>query len=97
MFSHVVIFRLKSEITSEQRQFFLKTLETLRAVPAVLFDIAAPAPSERPVVQTDYDYQLTTVFVDQAQHDTYQVHPLHKAFIAECAPLWENVRIFDAK
>lgn len=97
MFSHIVIFRLKPETSSEQHEFFQRKLEAMRAIPAVFFDIGRPAPSERPVVQGDYDYQLTTVFVDQAQHDTYQVHALHQEFLAECASLWENVRIFDAK
>lgn len=97
MFSHIVIFNLKKDLSPAQIEEFEAGLESLRSIPAILFDFGKPAPSERAVVQKDYDYQLTTLFTSQDHHDIYQEHPTHKKFIADCAHLWEKVRVYDAK
>jgi hypothetical protein len=44
----------------------------------------------------DHDVALTIVFESRAAHDAYQVADRHEQFIAEAAPTWAKVRVFDA-
>jgi hypothetical protein len=50
----------------------------------------------RPVNDVDYDVTINLIFKDSAAHDTYQTHPEHKKFIAECQPMWKKARVFDS-
>ncbi|MBX3426277.1 MAG: Dabb family protein [Pirellulales bacterium] len=51
---------------------------------------------QRPVNDQDFDVALTLVFATEADHERYQVSARHKQFIAENAPTWAKVRVFDA-
>jgi hypothetical protein len=44
----------------------------------------------------DFDVALFIVFESHAAHDAYQVADRHETFIAENAPNWAKVRVFDA-
>jgi hypothetical protein len=50
----------------------------------------------RPVNDRDFDVGLHIVFQSQADHDAYQVHPLHEQFVAENKSTWKKVRVFDS-
>lgn len=98
MLTHHVLFWLKAETTAEQKAAFKKGLESLKGVETVeSMYIGVPAPIERAVVDTTYTFSLLIVFKDMAGHDTYQVHPLHKAFLEEFRVMFEKVVIYDAQ
>jgi Stress responsive A/B Barrel Domain len=100
MLVHTVIFWLRKDLTSAQREAFRNAgLESLRAVPSVSqLLIGSPASiPPRTVVDASYDFCLTVLFKDIVAHDAYQVDPAHKAFVAEFKSCWERVQIYDAQ
>ena len=49
----------------------------------------------RPVVDQSWDYALTMQFATLADHDAYQVHQTHKAFIESYRGWWAKVLVTD--
>ncbi|NQZ60458.1 MAG: Dabb family protein [Lentisphaeraceae bacterium] len=97
MFVHSVFFWLKESLTADQKATFATELQKLTDVqPAEQILIGTHAGTDRPVVVKDYDYALTCIFKNKADHDAYQVDPAHQAFIAACSSLWAKVTIYDA-
>jgi hypothetical protein len=97
MLTHHVLFWLKADTSSEQKEAFKKGLQSLEKVETIksIF-IGTPAPIERAVVDTTYTFSLITLFDDLAGHDVYQTHPLHVAFLDEFRGLFEKVIIYDS-
>ncbi|MDX2186613.1 MAG: Dabb family protein [Opitutaceae bacterium] len=98
MLVHSVYFWLRNDLSAEDKKTFVAGLESLRGVKTVkqLF-IGTPAPlAPRPVVDSTYSYALTIVFDDEAGHDSYQVDPIHQAFVADNKTKWTRVQIYDA-
>ena len=99
MLIHSVYFWLKPELTETQRADFRRGLDSLagvRAAEKVYVGTPAPIPP-RPVVDASYAFALTVVFKDLAGHDSYQVDPLHKAFLENFRTFWTKVQIYDAE
>ena len=98
MLVHFVLFWLKKGTSDKERAEFRKGLESLKAVEsAEALYVGAPIPSDRPVVDTSYDFALTVIFKDKAALDTYQVHPIHKAFVEKNRPRWERNLVYAAQ
>ena len=51
----------------------------------------------RPVNDREFDVGLHVVFRTMADHDAYQKHPRHVAFVEENKPTWKKVRVFDSE
>lgn len=95
---HHVYFWLKEENQNEvDRAVFEQGL-------AGLFDIdlvaggrwAVPAKvAPRPVLDQSWDYALSMQFAKLEDHDTYQDHPDHHAFINTFKPWWAKVLVMD--
>ncbi|GAB3490673.1 Dabb family protein [Spirosoma knui] len=97
MFVHTVFFWLKHPESQDDRTALGAGLESLKGVKDISAAyIGTPAETRRPVIDHSYDYSITFVFEDKAAHDTYQEHPVHLEFVAECSHLWERVQVYDA-
>jgi len=97
MIAHHVLFWLKADSTSEQKDAFKKGLQSLQDIEVIkTIHIGTPAPIERAVVDTTYTFSLVLFFEDLAAHDVYQVHPIHKSFLDKFRELFEKVIIYDA-
>ncbi len=97
MFTHHVFFWLKNKTSDTDKQDLLKGLQTLEAVqPKISIHIGVPATTNRPVIDTSYDFSLLLVFKDLGEQESYQIHPIHEAFVKNCAQLWEKVVIYDS-
>ncbi|UFH56062.1 Dabb family protein [Spirosoma sp. KNUC1025] len=97
MFVHTVFFWLKHPENQEDHQALRAGLESLKGVTDISAAyIGTPADTRRPVIDHSYDFSLTFVFADKGAHDAYQVHPIHLAFVEQCAHLWERVQVYDA-
>ena len=97
MFTHHVFFWLKNKISDADREDLLKGLQTLTAIePKVLVHIGVKASTNRPVIDTTYDFSLLLVFNDLEEQESYQVHPIHQEFVKNCQHLWEKVTIYDS-
>src|SRR5688572_9104142 len=76
----------------EECQTYLAKIPTVRQLAT-----GRPAMTSRAVVDNSYDVGLCVVLDDDAGHDVYQVHELHKQFIERNKPHWKRVQIYDFK
>ncbi|MEL7534768.1 MAG: Dabb family protein [Bacteroidota bacterium] len=96
MFVHHVFFWFNPG-NDDKRDYFVAQLKELSTIDLVRESrIGVPAPSERDVVDSSFDYSLMMIFDNQADQDAYQVHPDHDVFIANCKDLWARVQVYDA-
>ena len=98
MFVHTVFFWLKKNLSESQKEAFYTTAKTLTEIqPSVAAYIGKPADTERPVIDNTYDYSLTCIFESKADHDAYQIDPVHIEFIDKHAKDWARVVVYDAE
>jgi hypothetical protein len=97
MFTHVVLFWMKPDAPADAAaQTLADCKEFLAKIPSLkFFDVGRPAMTPRDVVDNTYHVGLLTVFADKAGHDEYQVHDLHKQFIARNKENWLRVAVYD--
>ena len=82
MFSHVVIFWTKPEVSGATELLIEGAQKYLSPIPGVLnFHVGKMSPSDRPVVDQSYQVALNLVFPSKAAEQDYQVHPLHIEFV----------------
>ena len=95
---HHVFFWLKNPDSKEDLAKLLAGLRTLAGIDAVRgIHIGVPADTEqRGVVDGSYSASEILFFDDVAGQNAYQVHPIHKQFVADCEHLWERVVVYDA-
>ncbi|WP_161814626.1 Dabb family protein [Steroidobacter agaridevorans] len=96
---HHVFFWLKNPKSKEDLQRLLTGLRTLGGIETVrAIHIGVPAETEqRGVVDASYSASEILCFDDVAGQNAYQVHPIHKKFVADCEHLWEKVVVYDVK
>ena len=96
---HHVFFWLKNPESSEDLAALLAGLRTLAGIDTVRgIHIGVPADTEqRGVVDGSYSASEILFFDDVAGQNAYQVHPIHKQFVAACEHLWERVVVYDVK
>ena len=96
MLVHTVFFYLKKSLTEEERKAFFAGVETLKTIqPHVKILTGTPSSTDRPIIVKDYDYGLTCIFENLADHDKYQVDPVHLEFVNNHSNDWEKVVIYD--
>jgi hypothetical protein len=60
--------------------------------------VSSPADTpERDVTDHSFDYSLHLLFKDVADHDAYQVDPVHLKFVADHAAKFAAVKVYDSK
>ena len=98
MFVHTVLFHLKKDLPPDAIAEFEAALDSLKAIKAsrATYIGTVAETKDRPVVRSDYSYNLTILFDDIEGHNQYQVDPLHKAFVAQCSKYWTHLEIIDA-
>ena len=97
MFTHHVFFWLKNKISDADREDLLKGLQTLAAIePKTLIHIGVKASTNRPVIDTSYDFSLLLIFNNLQEQESYQVDTIHQEFVKNCQHLWEKVLIYDS-
>ncbi|MCJ8165065.1 Dabb family protein [Pontibacter sp. E15-1] len=97
MFVHNVFFWLKNAASEEDKSKLLEGLQSLKPIEVIrTIHIGVPASTDRPVIERGYDLSLLLIFDTPEDQETYQVHPVHKAFVERCKELWSKVVIYDA-
>ena len=97
MLVHSVYFWLKESLDDSQIKEFSIGLEKLKSISsAEAVYVGTPSTTERPVIDTSYSFALTVIFNDMAEHDAYQVDPLHTHFLETFKPMFAKVVIYDA-
>ena len=99
MLIHAVYFWLKPELTPAQRANFRAEVKKLSAVRTIEnIYVAAPATiAERSVTDRTFDFALTILFKDGPAHDSYQVDPIHLAFVERNKDSWVKVQVYDSE
>ncbi len=99
MLTHQAYFWLKNAGAEPDRSALIAGLRTLADVPQVrTLHIGCPASTEqRDVVDGSFDVSELMTFDSITDQELYQVHPLHQAFIARCAHLWDRVVVYDSQ
>ena len=94
---HHVFFWLKNPNSKEDLEKLLKGLRTLAKIDSVRgVHFGVPASTEkRDVVDNSYSASEILFFDDTAGQKTYQDHPIHKQFVADCSHLWDRVVVYD--
>ena len=95
---HHVFFWLKNPESKEDLAKLLAGLRTLTKIESVRgAHFGVPASTEkRDVVDNSYSASEILFFDDTAGQKTYQDHPVHKQFVADCSHLWQRVVVYDA-
>ncbi|HUQ10720.1 MAG TPA: Dabb family protein [Steroidobacteraceae bacterium] len=95
---HHVFFWLKNPNSKEDLEKLLKGLRTLAKIETVRgVHFGVPASTEkRDVVDVSWSASEILFFDDAAGQKTYQDHPIHQQFVADCSQLWEKVVVYDA-
>ena len=99
MLVHTVFFWLKPDLTSEQLADFRRGVESLSAIKSTekVFVGTPAAVPDRPVIDKSYSVGLTVLCKDIADHNAYQVDPIHLAFVERCKPYWSRVQVYDCE
>jgi hypothetical protein len=94
---HHVFFWLKDAGSAADRAKLIAGLRTLAGIPAIRgLHIGVPAPTEqRDVIDSSWDVSELMFFDTVADQKAYQDHPIHRAFVAACEPLWRKVTVYD--
>lgn len=94
---HHVFFWLKNPGSKEDLAKLIAGVKSLSKIETIQYiHVGVPASTEqRDVVDNSYSVSELMFFKDLAGQKTYQDHPLHQKFIAECSPLWEKVIVYD--
>lgn len=94
---HHVFFWLKNPDSREDLAKLIagvKSLEKIETIRSI--HVGVPASTEkRDVVDNSYSVSELMFFDDTAGQKTYQDHPIHQKFIADCSHLWERVVVYD--
>jgi hypothetical protein len=95
-FVHQVYFWLNNKADLPK---LIEGLETMLPITSIRdIHIGVPADSEeRDVIERSYDVSLLVTFANLADHDHYQVDPLHDIFREQYAgPLCKRVMVLDS-
>ena len=94
---HIVVVWLKEPGNPGHRQTIIEASEVLRTIPGVRsLKSGTVIPSERAIVDSNFDVALIVSFADQAALDAYLVHPVHVKLVNETLkPLVAKIRVFD--
>ena len=96
MLTHCVLFWAKETLSEDDKNEFELGLRSLLAIPFVVEgSVGIPAATDRSSVDRSYAFALLLKFADIAAHDSYQVHPLHKAFHDRCVKYWSKAAVYD--
>ena len=95
---HHALFWLKNADSKEDLAKLLAGLQTLRKIETIRkINIGVPASTEkREVVDNSFHASEVMYFDDLVGQKTYQDHPIHQKFIADCSHLWEKVIVYDS-
>jgi hypothetical protein len=96
--AHHVFFWLKNPSSKEDLNKLIEGLRTLAKIETIReLHIGVPASTEvRPVVDNSYSASELMFFDDLEGQKTYQDHPIHQKFIADCSHLWDKVIVYDS-
>lgn len=96
MHVHIAFFWLDKNLSDADLKNFETGLDQLTRDPNIHDRrIGKPAQTDRPVIDTSYDYGITLQFRNLAAHDAYQFGDIHADFIKNHQSKWTDVKVYD--
>lgn len=96
-FLHVVFFWLVDDSENTRKKFLEELRKFVDHVDEIkTMHIGSPADTDREVIDNTWTYSLIVSFDSKKEHDIYQEHELHKAFIENASMLWKKVQVYDS-
>jgi len=94
---HHAFFWMKNPNSKDDLAKLIAGVKSLSKIETIQYiHVGIPASTEkRDVVDNSYGVSELMFFKDLAGQKTYQDHPIHQKFIAECSHLWEKVVVYD--
>ncbi len=92
---HNVYFWLKENADEERFENGAKSLLDIDVVERGSVGKLAATP-QRPVTDKSFHYHLSLQFNSIEDHNAYQQHPGHHAFVKSCESLWTRVVVYDS-
>ena len=99
MMIHSVYFWLDESLSAEEKFEFQQGLKALLEIDVVASGKIgqAAATPKRPVTQNTFDYALMLEFASVEDHNIYQDHPGHHAFVDRFAKWFKTVQVYDTE
>lgn len=98
MMNHNVYFWLKEDAQDKRDEMEAALRELLKISEIKEARLGKPAATaERPVTDHSFDFNIVLTFASKADHDIYQDHADHHAFVAQCKEFWEKVIVYDTE
>lgn len=96
---HTVYFWLKPGLSEADKAAFVAGAKALIEAPTVAacYVSNSAATPAREVTDKTFDYSLHLMFKDVADHDAYQVDPVHLKFVAEQGEKFATVKVYDSQ
>ena len=96
MVEHIVLLKLKSDVTSTQLDALPDALMKMMDEIPGIESITAGSNNSPEGKSQDYSYGFIVRFTDEAARDAYLPHPFHQKVAGEkIRPLVEDVLVFD--
>ena len=96
MVEHIVLLKLKSDVTSAQLDALPDALMKMKDEIPGIESITAGLNNSPEGKSQDYSYGFIVRFADEAARDAYLPHPFHQKVAGEqIRPLVEDVLVFD--
>jgi hypothetical protein len=97
--THTVFFWLNPRLTPDQVATFESEATKLLSIDVVQGGfVGKPAATPvRPVTDKSFTYALQLEFASVDDHNTYQDHPDHHAFVHACKVFWDKVVVYDTE
>ena len=96
-FVHTVYFWMNNPDNEAERQKLHEGLKMIKEIEHIQQGyIGVPAPTEREVIDSSYDFAITFIFEDMEAEQAYQTHPTHLKFVEDYSHLWDRVVVYDA-
>ncbi|MDX1637708.1 MAG: Dabb family protein [Balneolaceae bacterium] len=96
-FVHTVYFWLENPNSEADHEKLQEGLEMIADIDLIQQGfVGVPAPTDREVIDSSYDFSITFIFEDMESEQAYQTHPTHLKFVEEYSHLWNKVVVYDA-
>lgn len=93
MIWHTVWFKLKDDVTEEQKQ---EMIDALDALPHQIEEISSLACGEDFCGRAQgFQIGLVVSFATRGDLEAYSPHPFHQNFVTRFKPLWDDVMALD--
>lgn len=95
--SHHVLFWLKNPDSADDLRKLIEGVKSLAGIPQVKnLQVGLPAKTpKREVVDNSWSVSELMYFDSVEDHNLYQNHPIHKAFVESCSPIMAKVVVYD--